>query len=350
MEFDAQPAESSPAPSDVLGALNDSERLEWQKTGELPADKFTSPFADSTPAEPVEQAAPTGATPEAASEPAKPKKKGADARVEELLADRAEARARAERLEKRLAELERGNTGAQSAVTPPAPAVSTADAEPTLELNPATGKGFDTYEQFVKAQARWEARQEFKEQQRIEREQRDFQAFAESQEKRLSTFTEKVKAAIVADPTFEAKTSELAKSLYTTEWVKAENAERQARGQRPELLKPENYLADEIVDSSVPDALMAHLGTNKDDLAYVLAADSPKDLARRVGEIEGLVKRAAKSAPTTTTKTITSAPAVPTFLGSRPATASDPAEAALKRGDSGGYIREMNARELAART
>jgi hypothetical protein len=132
---DAQPAASSAAPDasqiastpDPLESLSEPQLLEWRMTGKVPAaSSVTTPPADSSPAQPGSSpAASTDArTPSAASEPAA---KGAEARIPELLADRARERERANAAERRLAELERATfqppkADAKPAASSPAPA------------------------------------------------------------------------------------------------------------------------------------------------------------------------------------------------------------------------------------
>jgi hypothetical protein len=117
---DAQPAGSSPAadPSPVasrdLESLNATELQAWRMTGEMPS---TSPVTASTAAPPAAAAVegqpastdaiakPAGSDP--AAPPAAAPAKGAEARIPELLSDRARERERADRAERRVAELER---------------------------------------------------------------------------------------------------------------------------------------------------------------------------------------------------------------------------------------------------
>jgi hypothetical protein len=129
---DALPAGSSPAADhasvdapDPLDALSASELQTWRETGDTPS---TSPVTDadaaSSPAEPVVQAASTDASPVAASEPAVPAK-GAEARIPELLADRAREKEGRERAERRIRELEarpQPLPDARPAASSPAPA------------------------------------------------------------------------------------------------------------------------------------------------------------------------------------------------------------------------------------
>jgi hypothetical protein len=134
---DARPAPSSSAPAPAaapapetidLDTLNESDLQAWRMTGKVP-DSTQAPPADPPPATAVEEQPVSTETPPvpaaaAASEPAAPAK-GAEARIPELLADRARERERAERAERRLAELERARqtppaSGATPAASPPA--------------------------------------------------------------------------------------------------------------------------------------------------------------------------------------------------------------------------------------
>lgn len=135
---DARPAPSSSAPASAadpapetpidLDALSATDLQTWRMTGKGP-DSTQAPPADPPPAtavqdQPVSTETPPAPAAAAASEPAAPAK-GAEARIPELLADRARERERAERAERRLAELERARTqppapGARPAASPPA--------------------------------------------------------------------------------------------------------------------------------------------------------------------------------------------------------------------------------------
>lgn len=128
---DAQPAASSPAPavspsSVSLDSLNETELQAWRMDGKLPTERqAATPPADSSPATPeIAQAASTDAPRPAASEPATPAK-GAEARIPELLKHRKDALERAERAERRAAELEarlQPKPDVTPAVSSPAPA------------------------------------------------------------------------------------------------------------------------------------------------------------------------------------------------------------------------------------
>jgi hypothetical protein len=135
---DASLAGSSPAPDATpiapspvaLESLTETQLHDWKMTGALPdSTSVTTPPADSSPATPG--SGPAGSTdplPQSAASAAAATRKGADARIPELLADRAKERARAEAAERRLLELERAAFGppprpdARPAASSPAPA------------------------------------------------------------------------------------------------------------------------------------------------------------------------------------------------------------------------------------
>jgi hypothetical protein len=119
MNTDAQPVASSatvetpviPATAvDQAVASNDVSAFREARRAERSGKPLAPSSPDSASGEPVDQAASTDATSKPpASEPGKPKK-NADTRVQELLADRARERERAERAERELAALRTGQT------------------------------------------------------------------------------------------------------------------------------------------------------------------------------------------------------------------------------------------------
>lgn len=132
---DARPAPSSGAvpslhaePVDELASLNETDLQAWKATGTLPS---TSPVTDaaaaSSPAAPAAPVASTDASAQAASEPAEPALPAkTKARMDELLADRAKERDRADRAEARARDLETRRPApapdARPAASSPAPA------------------------------------------------------------------------------------------------------------------------------------------------------------------------------------------------------------------------------------
>jgi hypothetical protein len=328
-------AVSSTAPdpisaSDALASLSVTERSAWRETGALPADKIAVIDAASPAAEPDVQVAPEGA--ETASKPViVPKKKNADTRVDELLADRAEARSRADRLERENETLRRTAVPAVDATkAAPSPAAET-DAEPTDATK------FATYELFLQAQARWAVRQELAADHKAARAHEEGRRQSDAQHQRATTFSTQLTEARTADPTFLEKVSPEILGLKPFAALIA--------GEAPSV---DNAIAEELIDSPVAAPLMVHLSTHPDDLAKLRACQTPRALARAVGLLEAqYAGKVAAAAPLL--KTIPGAPAPPVTIGTRPAASADPVESAISRRDQASYNREMNARELAAK-
>jgi hypothetical protein len=140
---DALPAASSAAvdlssaePTDALDALSVPELQAWRETGAMPGSSpVTDAAAASSPAPAVkDQPASTDAPAQAASEPAVPATPGADKRIPELLRDRAQATERAERAERRLADLNRP----RQPIADARPAASSAAPAGLVKPDPAT--------------------------------------------------------------------------------------------------------------------------------------------------------------------------------------------------------------------
>lgn len=328
-------AVSSTAPdlisaSDALASLSGPERSAWRETGALPADKISVIDAAPLAAEPVVQV-PSAEGAEPASKPgivAKPKK-NADTRVDELLADRAEARSRADRLERENETLRRTAVPVGDAKAASSTAAET-DAEPTDATK------FATYELFLQAQARWAVRQELAADHAAARAHEEGRRQHDAQHQRATTFSTQLTEARTADPTFLEKVSPEILALKPFGALVA--------GEQPSV---NNAIAEELIDSPVAAQLMVHLSTHPDDLAKLRACQTPRSLARAVGLLEA--QYAGKPAAAAPLKTIPGAPAPPTTVGTRPAASADPVASAISRRDQAAYTREMNARELAGK-
>lgn len=318
---DAQPAAPSAAPdaptlapSDVsLDSLSGDQLLEWRMKGTLPSTPpVTTPTADSSPAEPGQsQAAPTGAPSQsAASEPAA---KGADARIPELLRDRAAERTRAERAERRLAELERATfvpparPDARSAAPSAAPA--TDDGRP----NPETFPYGTSDPNYLEALADWKVDR------RLAHE-RHQAGIREEGARVIAGFESRAEAARAKYKDFDAVAM-----LAPTEIP---------QGSAVDLFVLEDPAGADI---------LYHLQqpANKTELKRILRLaplDQLKTLVR-LGDRLTTAPAAARS---------THAPDPPTVLSSR-ATPGDAVDRALAADDTGAYIAEMNRRDLARR-
>lgn len=337
-------ADSSPAtptdPTTTLAALSAPELATWRHTGTLPE----SNEAGTTPAEPVEQAAPTDAISEPASEPAKVKKgKGVSARNVELDAEIQSLQEKL-RIRKELdAELSRrGIADVKPAESSPAAVV---DKAPKLE-DFASGQ----FEEYIAAKSRWEARQMLNAERQQGRELDQFKAAVERAAAKATEYTGKVVAVMEGDPAFKARVKESFDAQGVAQWTPASDVILAARAQgRPKPEIPfENAIAQEIVDSHIPAELLDHLIQHPDVLDGLRVARDRNELQRLVGRLEGRIERG--ETPKVPVKTITGAPSVPsTVVGQRSGMSADPVQAAIEKKDAGAYIAAMNARDLAAR-
>lgn len=335
------PAASSPAPevvpttpTEVLASLSETERLEWRKSGDLPKDKIPVSSAASPPAEPDDQAVSTEPTTAAASEPAKPKK-NADTRIQELLADRA-------RLERELADARRPASDVRPAAPSPAPAVETfPEYAEYLTQHPDA-----SLEKWMDARDDWrDARKDAK-----AAEQSEAQALTRSQEARAQRFNAQIQESAKADPEFLSKISPDVLAIRPIAALKP-----------GEAAGPVNIVGAELLNSPVAPQLMRHWSEHPDDLQRLVtvpatlahlppverAREHTRWMIREIGKLEAKFEPAGEPA-SPPTKTVSDAPDPGTTLGSRPAAPADAVEAAIRRKDPGAYIREANARELAA--
>lgn len=150
--------------------------------------------------------------------------------------ERDEAKAEAAKLTARIAELE-----ARSKPEPIKAPVVTADPEPTVDQ-------FDSYEKFVKAQARWEARQEFREQVAAKEKQDRQQQHQQGQREIERQFGERYRSALAADPEFVERVNPV---LLSTPRV----------GVLPEGTDAtfDNFLVEQVFRSRHPKELLLHL-------------------------------------------------------------------------------------------
>lgn len=339
MTPDAQPAESSPAPSTPatfdLGTLSTEERTEWRMSGKLPDQKAstdappasdTSSPADSTPAEPAEQVASTDALSEAASEPATPKKSKADARFQELLKERATEREGRERAERELAEL-RAKFAKPDAQPAPSPAQTS--EFPAFDVwQQAHPEG--SYDDFLLQKFEHVQTQK----QTVAQQQAAAEQFSRTATQRVETFATRYREAVAADASIEARIDPRFHALKTVD----------ACLQAGEPVTALNAVAQEIVESPNAVKLLLHLSDHPDELAKI-AQLSPAGVIRAMAKLEAQLDTPAIPPP----KTISSAPALTTTLGSRPAVPGDPIQSAVKTGDFRAYREAMNAREMATK-
>ena len=328
---DAPSASTTEAPetvssSDYLAGLTDVQRQAWERDGTLTEATIADAPADAASAREPDATKPKG------------HKGNAETRIQELLADRAKERDRAERLERELTEARQRPTPpteTKLAAPSPAPVVPEADPEPKLEdfeADPA--KYPDPYLAFVRANARWEARQEFTKQQAATRQRSEAQAHVTALETRNTTFRTQIEAA--GGATFIEALSPEVKALRPFDQL--------APGETP---NGSHAVAEEILSSTLAPQIMRHFTDHPEDLTRI-AALPPRQLLREMGKLEARLEAPEKpSAPVL--KTVSTAPVPTTTLGSHAAEPADVIAGAIDRQDFATYSAEMNRRELAAR-
>lgn len=203
----------------------------------------------------------------------------ARARVEQATRKAAEARrevererARADRLEQRLAALERERTQA----APPRHA-----APPAQEDHEPQEGDFETYPEFVKASARWAARQERK---AAEVDQiRRAQATQRAQRigGHVDAFKDRVAKAAEADESFMERTAPLARAMQPSFTL--------PQGRPP---GPIHVLTDEIITSPSAPALMEHFSAHPEEFRSIATLRNPREIARAVAKIEARLEGA----------------------------------------------------------
>jgi len=320
--LDATPAASSPAPdptpdaSDPTAGLTDVETHAWRMTGKRPTQSpVTDAAAASSPAEPVVPAASTDAIPQAASEPAAPIKATTKARIDEVLAERARERDRADRAEQRARELEarltQPPTDVRPAASSPAPAGLVA---PDPETYPY-GIGDPEYLKALTAHA--VATTLATERAAWDEGQRQARARDEST-RVIQAFEGKAAEARTKHPDFDAVA----------------------------LLAP----------TEIPQGSAADLWVLEDDagaeILYHLQQPANAGERRRIlalgprEQLKALVRLGDRLTGPAPAPRSTTAPAPAPVLGSR-ATPGDAVERAIRDDDTAAYNREMNARDLA---
>ncbi len=340
MPNDAQPAESSPATSTPatpfdLATLSPEERTDWRLTGKVPEKEpstvnqqspDTSSPAASTPAEPAEQVASTDASPEAASEPATPKKSNADTRIPELLADRAKERDRADKAERELAALKAQQTTPDAKTAPsPAPATEFPGYDVWSETHPDA-----PYDDYLIAKFEHVQTQR----QTVAQQQAAQEQFSRSATERVTAFTQRYREAVASDATLPTRIDPRLYDLKTVD----------ACLQSGEPVTALNAVAQEIVESPAGIKMLVHLSEHPDELAK-FSQLSPAAVIRAMARLEGQLETPAIPP----VKTISTAPALTTTLGTRPSVPGDPLDAAIRTGDFRTYRTLMNQREIAAK-
>lgn len=317
-------------PSIEIPRSGTPEYADWRLNGTI-AEKPKP--AESTTADPSKETTSENTAP--GTEPGKStqesrRKPGAEARISELTA-------RTKQLERELEEARRPKpTQAESSPAKPAPQV--AQQEPTPEDKNADGTPkFKTYEEYTKALARWEIRQELAEQSRTqaaEAQQREAQAKVAEAQTRYPNFKEVVVpavTAIVGDPQISPviKTmlndSEVFADLAFTLGSDAAEFAKFLQMAKTSPGKAIRYIA--AVEAGIVDTLAKGAATRNEKGQFISEAE-PKPPAKRGPE---------------------STPEPPIEINSRGGGSMDESARALKDGDFRSFKKAEDAKELRRR-
>jgi hypothetical protein len=310
-------------------------------TGTLPAppDPSVAP-ADSTPAEPAAQVASTEASPPVVSETAtsgetpETRKDKTEKRFQELLADRADWRTRAQRLEQQLADLHAARTPTPDAQPSSSPAVV-----PLAQIiqRPDIGQPLltdtDFYARYPEATAgdftRYVTRYELV-------HDRQERARTDAITTRLTTYQTQVQAAVKDNPQFLESLHPRVASLMPAEVAIS----------RGLPVTAEHVIGQAIITAADAPALMTHFSAHPDEIDRIAALGSEAQIVREIGRIEARLSTPPPASPSPQKTTSTAPPPSPP-LGSRPAQPVNGKEAALAARDFLRYRAEANAEDAA---
>lgn len=268
------------------------------------------PVVETPAAEPVVEE-PAAAEPVAEVKP-KPRN-DPKARVEQATAkeaaakrERDEAKAEAAKLQARIAELEARTAPKPQPVARPQ-AAPDAEPDPTDTTKYADGQ-FDR--QYLKDQARWEARQELAQRDALQRQQAAMEARAQQVQAVDRQFSERYQAVLAKDPEFASKVD-----------PRLLNTPRAGVLANPAEATFGNFLVEQVFQSEQPDVLLLHLS----DPAVVqrLATLPPAVVIRELAKLEVSHGAASSAAPASKAPAISQAKAPIRPVGSSPLVSSD---------------------------
>ncbi len=327
----------SPSAPFTLDTLSPADRASWQLTGEYPDLKadLDAPAASSAAVDDASSPSTEGVPP--ASEPGTPtKKKGAEARKAEL---GAEIQAL---LEKRAA-LQRELASPAAPSVPDVPPAASSPATQGSSTKPSWTQ-FEsqigtTYSSWADAQDAYaDARDAWKDQQT--QQAQAVQTLKSHAETVYRTGGERIAAHVATHPEFWAGISPEVASLEPLSV---------ARAKSPTVERtPSHDIAEVVVTSEFTPVWMQLLSERPDILQALQASPNPEALYRAMGRIEATF--AQPSAPESSPAArLSSAPAPPTTLGSKPSSPGDPVVDASARGDFRSFRSAANAADAGHR-
>lgn len=312
--------------SGALDAMSPKQRDTWRETGQLPDSISVGPEAEKPVAAKVDDDAPAM---DAKGQPITENGKPLSKRQQKI-----------NDYERRIAEQDQRIKALEARQTAPPkveekPAAEAAkpasdETEPAWKREnraPVIEDYLDQPDPYLAVQdARWDWKEHVKEM-KAQTSERIQSAAAEVRQS-FTSYVERETAFKADHPDFDAKTLHIRQQLVMTA-----------------------PLSRAVVTSDVAPALILHFAEHPEDFQRI-GALGMSDMAgalRAIGRLEatyttGEAPAAAEAQP----KHVTSAPKPVTQLGTRSADAVDPVEGAIRRKDAGAYIRERNARDLAA--
>lgn len=212
----------------------------------------------------------------------------AKARIAQLAREKNEAKREAEEARAEVARLK----AEREAPAKPAVGDKAATATTTEEDPEPSAEAFESYEQYVKAQARWEARQEIKAERKKDEERLNIERQVEHIKKRGETFRERVFAAEKSDPGLKTRLAapeavELQKRLAPS-WALPPGTS----------MKAINDISDAIIDSEQAAQLLVYLSENPDEMDQIERLPNQSAVMRAMGRLEAVVSKEAPPAQT----------------------------------------------------
>ncbi len=262
----AQPPEPGESADTVRERLLSEQEA---RTGDRARDtrgRFAKADASGDTPLPADEGAPVEAAPE--------RRKNPQDRIAHVVWEREQARREAAALREQLAALQAQVRDPQAPAPQPEAAERHQAAPSDASDPPPLEDQFDTYAGFVAAQARWAARQQYRELMEHAQQQAEAQHADALRHTRASTFAERMQAASQAEP-------ELLTSL-SPEVLNLRPAMSLQPGERPD---GGTAVADALLESEQPQQLMRYLSDHPDDLRR-LRALHPMLAMREVGRLE----------------------------------------------------------------
>jgi hypothetical protein len=316
--------------SDQAVANGDVAGYRAVRAAERAGKPIPTPSADSSSAEPVEQAASTDAqTDTPASETGRPQK-NAETRIKELLAKEKAAAARAEAAERRLAELEARPSQPDAKRAEPSPAPvgkidypkELASYDDHLAAHPEA-----SYDDYMDARADYRTDQREQLKARATQEETARTQAAETVRQRDARAKQQFDEAVKADPDFWTNVSDEIKALRPTDSLRDPKT-----GKFTGQVNRGNVLADEILKSDVAPQLMRHFSDHPEEMRRILALPEYDDFKEALVSLKLTLKGSAKPAEPPTPQ-LTQAPKPPTTVGSRTGVPADAIDAAVAADD-----------------